>query len=71
MILPAEYSLIAVYSILIKDIQMQIINEMNNYRVITIHQEHLLFYFTCYLKSIKNEKLWSRTGQKYHNHIFN
>lgn len=56
MILPAEYSLIALYCILIKDTQMQILNEINNY-IITIHQENLLFYFACYLKSIKNEKL--------------
>lgn len=56
MILPAEYSLIALYCILIKDTQMQILNEINNCIIITIHQENLLFYFACYLKSIKNEK---------------
>lgn len=48
MTLPAKYSLIALYCILIKDIQMQILNEINNYIIITIHQENLLFYFVIW-----------------------
>lgn len=36
MILPADYSLIALYCLLIKDIQMQILNEIKNYVIITI-----------------------------------
>lgn len=65
MILPAEYTLIALYCILITDMQTQILNEINNYIIITIHQEHLIFYFVIW-KALKAMEFLQGKRQQLH-----